>query len=478
MKAKTLLEQEFVFAAYKDKGFTPLLCISDLKYPHNYSHLQATLLPEYKTEWKLEKQNNYNQDYVYNKELVIKNTEWRTCYDEGIRYQYPLSAGHSLRIKKSFLVDYLKKEKLQLGFFVRLTRMNDAKANIHNPPYEKVMLYDFEKELSVKQKNKNTFRLNDFKKSKIFPVFIRDIENREVDLKKINEWINVEHFRVPITQLMLYAQHNCRDKIKTLLEAGANPNLIANDGSTAILLALQSDQFEIAALLLEKTDKTALESQTAIKKITPLEVAIEKLKVDIIDRMLKKGVSVEKRLCLGFETPLYFTIQMIGRLQSNLNIPMDEQDVKELLKSQGQETNTELINELKNYDNYKEILYPFLFSDKDAYSKLLKILDSILDNKPDLEAKNTNNLTALMFAAELGLNEVIEKLLDAKADINCRDSNNNRTALYWAIGTGHIGTVKLLLAKGSDKSIKDSFGLTPYQFALKFEKYEIAELLK
>jgi hypothetical protein len=68
-------------------------------------------------------------------------------------------------------------------------------------------------------------------------------------------------------------------------------------------------------------------------------------------------------------------------------------------------------------------------------------------------------------------------LLDKKADINARNEDGS-TTLMWAASTGQAETVKYLLEKGADKGIKDKHGDTAYSLALSNGYPEIAALLQ
>jgi ankyrin repeat protein len=71
------------------------------------------------------------------------------------------------------------------------------------------------------------------------------------------------------------------------------------------------------------------------------------------------------------------------------------------------------------------------------------------------------NLTALMLAAPTGGPEVTKALLDAGAKVNVQDVRH-MTPLMLAVATDHADprTVRLLLQKGADISMKDNTGLT------------------
>jgi hypothetical protein len=89
----------------------------------------------------------------------------------------------------------------------------------------------------------------------------------------------------------------------------------------------------------------------------------------------------------------------------------------------------------------------------------------------------------LQDAARKGDAAAVKKLLDEGVDVNTR-FRYNATALFYACDHGHLEVVKVLLDKGADMSIKDTFyGFTPLALATgpaqkkKPEHAEIAKLL-
>ena len=86
-------------------------------------------------------------------------------------------------------------------------------------------------------------------------------------------------------------------------------------------------------------------------------------------------------------------------------------------------------------------------------------------------------------AARKGDAEAVKKLLDEGVDVNTR-FRYDATALFYACDHGHLEVVKVLLERGADMSIKDTFyGFTPLALATgpaqkkKPEHFEIAKLL-
>lgn len=90
-----------------------------------------------------------------------------------------------------------------------------------------------------------------------------------------------------------------------------------------------------------------------------------------------------------------------------------------------------------------------------AITKVLAILIALGVN---FEARDNNDRTALMRAAEKGSCEVVKLLLDAGANVGTADSFG-WTAFFIAADKNHVDVVKILIARGAaaDKNFNDIF---------------------
>ncbi len=96
--------------------------------------------------------------------------------------------------------------------------------------------------------------------------------------------------------------------------------------------------------------------------------------------------------------------------------------------------------------------------------------------------KTTDELNAaksIDAAAKYGLIEAVKKHLANGANVNTIvDGISGRTLLFLAAQWGHKEIVELLIAKGADVNVKSVVGEAPLDRAIRFNRTEIAALLR
>jgi uncharacterized protein len=92
------------------------------------------------------------------------------------------------------------------------------------------------------------------------------------------------------------------------------------------------------------------------------------------------------------------------------------------------------------------------------------IADVILACVADLNARDADGWTALMWASWSGLPQVAKKLVDAGASVSVADREGN-TALTLAAARGNSEVVQLLVAKGADPKLTARNGMNAAGFA-------------
>ncbi len=79
----------------------------------------------------------------------------------------------------------------------------------------------------------------------------------------------------------------------------------------------------------------------------------------------------------------------------------------------------------------------------------LAAVTALLDKGADVNAKFRYGATALFKAAERGHTEIVKLLLARGADVKVKDTFYGATAMTWALSNGHVETVRALLEKDS-----------------------------
>ena len=168
-----------------------------------------------------------------------------------------------------------------------------------------------------------------------------------------------------------------------LLEKGAEVSAKANDGRTALMFAARSGRLEAAGLLLDK----GADAHGGNRGVTVLGMAC---------------VSGNSRLV-------------------------------ELLKASGAK---------EVGPRYQDMAVFSAVSTND-----MKLLQNVLEEGADVNMRDHDGSTPLMFASMLNSVEIVKLLLERGADVNLKDSGG-RTALMWA-SPGRAEIVDLLRAHGA-----------------------------
>jgi hypothetical protein len=131
------------------------------------------------------------------------------------------------------------------------------------------------------------------------------------------------------------------------------------------------------------------------------------------------------------------------------------------------------------------LMYAARGGDKDQTERQIQIVKLLLSKSPDVNAGDYEGNTALMYAAwQEDRVKIVEMLIESGADINSKNNETQeygvgeRTALMAAASNGRLDTVRLLLAKGADPSLKDSHGDTALRRAESADHKDVANVLR
>lgn len=98
-----------------------------------------------------------------------------------------------------------------------------------------------------------------------------------------------------------------------------------------------------------------------------------------------------------------------------------------------------------------------LYAAAKGHTDMVKLL---LEKEADIHTKNSYGVTALTSAAVAGQTDVVKLLLEKGDDLNVKNNHEGNEALTTAAMAGHTDTVKFLLDNGADINAKDNFGFT------------------
>jgi ankyrin repeat protein len=100
----------------------------------------------------------------------------------------------------------------------------------------------------------------------------------------------------------------------------------------------------------------------------------------------------------------------------------------------------------------------------------LKNVEAFIAAGADLEARDNQDMTALMRAAEKGHSDIFRVLMNAGADLNAQNKFKCK-AFFWAADNNHLDIVKILVAQGAvDENFDDILMRATYQGNTKMVK--------
>jgi ankyrin repeat protein len=116
---------------------------------------------------------------------------------------------------------------------------------------------------------------------------------------------------------------------------------------------------------------------------------------------------------------------------------------------------------------------PLLWAAQNGHEAVVNL---ILEKGANMESRDKYGQTPLLWAAITGQEAVVKLLLENGANLELKDKYS-RTPLLWAAENGHEAVVKLLLKKGADFESKDEDRQTPLFWAAQNGHEEVVKLL-
>jgi ankyrin repeat protein len=224
----------------------------------------------------------------------------------------------------------------------------------------------------------------------------------------------------------VFGETTCRDLVRLLLEHGADPNAVDDYGETALLVAIESNQEEVAQQLMER----GVDINRADKEgETPLHASCVGDHDKIRDELLRRGADVTPAHNAGWDLACWAAEQNETRV---LKIALDRGIGADSRDKRGRT--------------------PLMFAAAHSSQAALQLL---LKRGARVDLCDHLGWTALMFAAQNDDPKIVETLLEHGANPRLRDGEQRWTAAERAAACGQEENARLLHASRSRPSRPD-----------------------
>lgn len=243
--------------------------------------------------------------------------------------------------------------------------------------------------------------------------------------------------------LICAAEHGHLNRLKLLLEAGADVNMSDEKGSTALVVSMKKGNFYSALHLIKAgADVNACDTYG---KTAVLTLAAKKDDIDCVRCLIKAGADVNT--CDKLEDDVF-------DYQCNYSFSevIQEMNLCKMLKDGDPESvGNFMINCVNSYEFYfdKDSTTPLIAAATRGHLECVQLL---LQAGADVNARTKDSYPALVNACFCGHGDVVSALLNAGADTLVRDYDGS-TALAIALESKNIVCATILLQSGIDVGV-------------------------
>jgi len=293
------------------------------------------------------------------------------------------------------------------------------------------------------------------------------IRNDSVDVfnTALNEYADPNYADKDLqTPLLIASAFGNFEMVKALLDRGAQVQARDKDGYSAAFYAAQENRVKILDELINRKAELARKNNFGY---TPLILAAAKGHVETVRRLVDAGVDVNATADNGGTAAYWAAIKDHDEVVKILvgAGAVDPKNNKELVmaaRTNDVERATRALQaniniDLKNEDGYTALMYAVNSGSAD-------VAKVILDNRARINLQDRDGYSALMIAAFRGNAEMMEFLLTYKPDVNLRH-RSGRTALIMATWKGTTPMVERLIKAGARVNDQDLDGWTALMFA-------------
>jgi FOG: Ankyrin repeat len=233
-------------------------------------------------------------------------------------------------------------------------------------------------------------------------------------------------------------------KVQNLLDKGISANLKTDDGNSVLMLAAYLDKIDIAKLLI---DKGADVNATDNNGKTALMYAAEKGNLDIAKLLLEKGAQID-------------AVDKNGKTALNIAEENNQKELADFLRNWNKPANLQISDltpapKISTQPTITPVstVKPISLNDSLLNAVKEENLDKtkeLLNEGANINSKDQNGKTALMFASEEGNFDLVKLLVEKGANILAKD-NSGKTAIKYAIDNHHNDIATYLMQKAGIK---------------------------
>ncbi len=217
-------------------------------------------------------------------------------------------------------------------------------------------------------------------------------------------------------------------------------------GDSLLHCAIQNEQMAIAKILIEKGLNVNAINSLGLR---PLHYAARKGDLKSAMILIDKGAELNAKDIYG-KTPLHHTIALSSERYAPEEID-EEHFEKDILKH-------------IYFERNREYLFKYYVKNDDKTSYSLQNLDDTKDWKAH------DNLTKILKDAKYA--KVLQYLIQQGLDVNAKD-NNEKNPLHFATDMGYIEIAKVLIDQGAEINPINYYGNTPlYEISINYETIE------
>ena len=270
------------------------------------------------------------------------------------------------------------------------------------------------------------------------------LERKEISVNALNN-----SNQTPLMHACLDGGH--LDKIKTLINNGANIKVKDNHGASVLHVASQKSKPEIVEFFLKFTEISV--NATDNNNQTPLmHACLNGGSFDNIQMLIQNGADVTARDNHGA------TLLHIASYKSKREV------VELFLKLYKPAANA------VDYNNQTPLM--FACSDEDRFDNIV----ALVNNGADIKLRNNYGATLLHFASHKSSAKVLKFLLGFNELCVNATNNDHQTPLMFAcLDGGRLENIQTLILHGADTKVKDIKGSSLLHFASFWSKQEVVD---